>query len=129
MTRNDLTKLADALKLPAKPRRKKKFDFTGEETVLEYRIKRYVKERLNAIGAYHHWPVQNGMGEPCLDCHGCYQGRYFAVETKRPGAVPTPRQDATIARIRAAGGEVFVVDSEEAARNLFIEIVEIEIGV
>ena len=21
---------------------------------------------------------------PCLDCHGCYDGLYFAIETKRP---------------------------------------------
>jgi hypothetical protein len=124
MPRNDLTELAAALaKTPATIRRRKKLEFTGTDTVLEYRIKRHVKARLNAVGAYHHWPVQTGMGAPCLDCHGCYKGRYFAIETKRPGGKPTAMQDIIIEQIRAAGGEVFVIDSEEAAKNLFIEIV------
>ena len=52
----------------------------------EAAVKRAVKKRLNELGAYHHWPVQLGMGEPCLDCHGCLNGFYFAIETKKTGA-------------------------------------------
>lgn len=87
--------------------------------MLEKTIKAAVKKRLNELGAYHHWPVQMGMGERTLDCIGCLDGLYFAVETKRPGEVPTLLQDITAARIRAAGGLVFVVDSLEKARDLF----------
>ena len=83
--------------------------------MLERTVKVAIKKQLNLIGAYHHWPVQRGMGEPCLDCHGCYRGIYFAVEAKRPGKKPTDLQEATISRIRAAGGLVFVVDNPEAA--------------
>jgi hypothetical protein len=86
--------------------------------MLERTVKHHIKERLKEISAYQHWPVQRGMGEPCLDCHGCYRGLYFAVEAKRPGKKPTLLQEATISRIRAAGGLVFVVDSPEGARDL-----------
>ena len=87
--------------------------------MLEKTVKLAVKKRLKEIGAYQHWPVQLGLGDPCLDCHGCYHGRYFAVETKAPGNKPTLRQQATINRIRAAGGTVFIVDSTEQARAIF----------
>lgn len=87
--------------------------------MLEKTVKTAVKKRLTELGAYQHWPVQNGMGTPCLDCHGCLNGIYFAIETKAPGKKPTPRQELTIAQIRAAGGLVFVVDSTEQARVLF----------
>ena len=87
--------------------------------MLEKTIKTAVKKRLRELGAYQHWPVQMGMGEACLDCHGCLDGLYFAIETKKPGGKPTKRQELTIAQIRAAGGTVFVIDSTEQARGLF----------
>lgn len=92
--------------------------------MLEKTVKAAVKKRLNSLGAYHHWPVQMGMGEVCLDCHGCYDGLYFAIETKAPGKKPTLRQEITIARIRAAGGLVYVVDSVEDARDLFNDYIQ-----
>jgi hypothetical protein len=98
----------------AKPKKKK---------VLEATIKTAVKKRLKAIGAYQHWPVQLGMGDRCLDCHGCYRGFYFAVETKAPGKVPTLIQEHTIEEIRAAGGFAFVVDSLEKANDLLADLV------
>jgi len=89
--------------------------------MLEKVIKAAVKKRLKELGpeCYSHWPVQMGLGAICLDCHGCYRGVYFAIETKAPGEKPTRLQQATIERIRAAGGLVFVVDSLESARALF----------
>jgi hypothetical protein len=90
-----------------------------KKTTSEKTIKTAVKKRLKEIGAYQHWPVQWGIGERTLDCIGCYRGLYFAVETKAPGEEPTLMQDITAARIRAAGGLVFVVDSLEQARELF----------
>jgi VRR-NUC domain len=92
--------------------------------MLEKTIKSAVKKRLKAIGAYQHWPVQMGLGEPCLDCHGCYKSEYFAVETKKPGGKLTARQKITIEKIRDAGGRVFVVDSTEQARDLFNDRIE-----
>jgi hypothetical protein len=87
--------------------------------MLEKTIKLAVKKRLKEIGAFQHWPVQVGMGDPCLDCHGCYQGIYFAIETKRPGGKLTNLQLFTVLNIFAAGGLVYVIDNLEDARALF----------
>jgi hypothetical protein len=89
--------------------------------VLERTIKLAVKKRLKELGpeCYSHWPVQIGLGDPTLDCVGCYQGVYFAIETKRPGAKPTKLQWVTIENIQAAGGQVFVIDNVEDASALF----------
>jgi hypothetical protein len=87
--------------------------------MLEKTVKLAVKNRLKEIGAYAHWPVQMGMGDRCLDCHGCYKGRYFAIETKAPGKTMTLIQKTTAEEIRKAGGLVYVVDSTEAANELF----------
>jgi hypothetical protein len=84
----------------------------------EGKVKTAIKKVLTSIGAYQHWPVQNGMGAPCLDCHGCYRGTYFAIEAKAPGKLPTPRQEETIKKIVAAEGMVMVISSVEGAQNI-----------
>jgi len=89
-----------------------------EKPVLESTVKIAVKKRLKELGAFHHWPVQLGFGDRCLDCHGCYQGHYFSIETKAPGKVPTTIQNHTIANIRAVGGTVLIIDSEEKANAI-----------
>jgi hypothetical protein len=75
----------------------------------EGKVKARVKKRLKVAGAYQHWPVQTGYGAACLDCHGCYNGIYYAIETKAPGKHPTPRQEITMEDVRNAGGFVLVV--------------------
>lgn len=75
----------------------------------EAKVKTRVKKILKEYSAYQHWPVQTGYGAACLDCHGCFKGHYFAIETKAPGKHPTPRQLMTIADIEASGGKVFVI--------------------
>jgi len=92
--------------------------FEKPPKVLESTVKVAVKHRLKAIGAFHHWPVQMGLGDRCLDCHGCYEGHYFAIETKAPGKKPTAIQEHTIANIRAVGGTVLIIDSEEKANAI-----------
>lgn len=85
----------------------------------EGRIKHLVKKVIASIpGAYQHWPVQNGMGSPTLDCIACIKGHYVAVETKAPGKRPTPRQELTMSSMKAAGAIVFVVDSEAKVSDL-----------
>lgn len=56
-------------------------------------------------------PVQNGMGEPALDYHVSHKGLYAAIEAKALGKKPTPRQVATMRKVRASGGSVFLIDS------------------
>jgi hypothetical protein len=85
----------------------------------EGRVKTQVKRILKGYAnLWSHWPVQNGMGSPTLDCVGIYYGFGFAIETKAPGEKPTPRQELTIADIRAAGGPVFVIDGEAGYKQL-----------
>lgn len=79
----------------------------------ESKVKVKVKALLNDYGAFHHWPVQTGYGEPTLDCVGCHRGKYFAVETKAPGQKLTPRQELTKERMEQAGAKVFVIGQQE----------------
>jgi hypothetical protein len=91
----------------------------------EKRIKDIVKRRLadefNTL-MYRFAPVQNGMGSPTLDVLYCVDGLWFWIETKAPGKEPTPRQDLTIAAIRAAGGICYVVDSAELVEMVIKDI-------
>lgn len=76
----------------------------------EGKVKARVDKILKAANcAYWHKAVLNGMGTPTLDYTGCSYGRYFAIETKAFGEVPTKRQQLTIAQMEAAGATVFVI--------------------
>lgn len=78
----------------------------------EGRVKDHVKAILKQFSPqlYYHFPVQNGMGEPTLDCVGSVNGRSFAIECKAPGKSMTPRQEQTALKMRAAGVKVFEID-------------------
>lgn len=83
---------------------------------LEDRDEKYVKEQVKKLlkkyKAYYHMPVQSGFGAPSLDFVGCHKGRFFSVETKRPGKKMTPRQELTTETMREAGGAVFLVGDD-----------------
>lgn len=78
----------------------------------EGKVKDHVKAKLAVYRPhlYSHWPVQNGMGEPTLDCNGSINGRAFAIETKAPGKQLTARQTVTASKMTQAGVKVFVID-------------------
>ncbi len=76
----------------------------------EGKVKAKVSALLKQYGAYYHMPVQNGMGKPSLDYIVCHRGRFAGVETKAGNKLPTPRQEGTIAEMRAAGGATFIVN-------------------
>lgn len=79
----------------------------------EGKVKAKVSGLLKATPSlYYFMPVQGGYGAATLDYLGCYLGRFFAIETKKPRAKPTERQLQTIASIERAGGKVFVVDGD-----------------
>lgn len=79
----------------------------------EGKVKTKVSRLLKATAhVYYDMPVPGGFGGSSLDYVGCHRGDYFAVETKRPGGKPTPRQNQIIARMRAAGATVFVIDGD-----------------
>jgi hypothetical protein len=79
----------------------------------EHKVKAKLKRALDKLPCiYSFRPMQNGMGAPSLDVLICAGGWFIAIETKAPGKKPTPRQEQTIAKMRAAHGLVFVVDSD-----------------
>jgi hypothetical protein len=84
----------------------------------EGKVKDKVKAVLKEFGLYYHMPVLNGMGEPTLDFLACGEGLFISIETKAAGKVPTPRQQITIAQMRAAGAFVFVVSCDEELARL-----------
>lgn len=87
----------------------------------EAKVKEKIKAVLKKHGAYWHCPVMNGLGAPSLDFIICFHGKYLAVEAKKPGGKPTPRQELTIASIEAAGGKVFVIDGDTSALQMWLE--------
>jgi hypothetical protein len=79
----------------------------------EGKVKRKVSDFLKGVeGLYYFMPVPSGYGESTLDYIGCYHGRLFAIETKKPGGKPTGRQEQIISAITRAGGAVFVIDGD-----------------
>lgn len=83
----------------------------------EGKLKLEVKAYLKSIGAYWRMHVPSGYGKQGLDFECCIKGRYVAIETKAPGKLPTPRQDATMREINAAGGIAFYADNIERVKR------------
>lgn len=80
----------------------------------EGRVKKEIKKRLKAAGAWWFQPVQNGMGKPGLDFLPVIcQGRHIVIEAKAPGEDLTDRQKITRKEIEAAGGRVMKIDGTD----------------
>lgn len=94
----------------------------------EGKVKAQVKKVLAQFpNLWQHWAVQNGMGTPTLDCTGWFHGRAFAIETKAPGAKPTPRQLITIAKMEKGGARVFVIDGDCSELEEYLRYVNADI--
>lgn len=79
----------------------------------EGRVKARLNNRLRQLNlVWKFMPVPSGYGMQSLDYLLCVAGHFVAIETKAPGKRPTPRQEQTIAAIKAAGGIVFIVDDD-----------------
>jgi VRR-NUC domain len=80
----------------------------------EQALTRAIRDLLWASGVWHfkHWG--GPMGEPGIaDIIGCYQGRFIAIEIKRPKGIVSPEQKAFLDRVNDAGGRGFVARSIE----------------
>jgi len=95
-----------------RPFREPPFQMSTPEGKVKERVKKLLAQYKPHL--YAHWPVQNGMGSPTLDCTGAINGRSFAIETKAPGKELTPRQALTVAEMAAAGVVVWVIDGDPA---------------
>ena len=75
---------------------------------------------------WYYLPGQSGYGVKGIpDFVGHYLGRFFAVETKAPGKIPTGFQELQIAEIIRSGGAVFFIDGSkgvEEVRKFFLEV-------
>lgn len=92
-------------------------------------IKTKLKARLKRLNLkYEFWPVQMGFGSTTLDCLLCINSTFVAIETKAPGKKLTPRQTKTKLDIEAAGGFVFVIDSEHSLNDVMEVLVAIDRG-
>jgi hypothetical protein len=89
----------------------------------EGKVKAAIKAYLNDLGAFHRWPVSNGMGADQLDCYGCHCGAYFTIEVKRDDkpAKATPRQLAHIEKVKRAGGIAIVATCIEDIKIAFYD--------
>lgn len=90
------------------PRRPRKID--------EKLVKDWVKRLLRKHGAYYHMPVLRGMGATALDFNGVCRGVRFDIETKRPGACMTPRQEMDAEDLALSGSAVFLIDGTPRPR-------------
>lgn len=86
----------------------------------EAKIKRAIKSILDNYNSnvYYYMPVPSGYGSTVIDYIGFACGCGFAIEAKRPGGEPTPRQEVVIERMRQAGAVVFVVNGPESLDEL-----------
>ena len=100
-------------------------------------VKEQVKSYLASIGCipasqanrvtiahrgYYYIPVSNGMGVHGIpDFIGHYLGRFFAIETKKPGGTPTALQVMQLTAIEMSGGKVFVIDGDLTELKKWVE--------
>lgn len=86
----------------------------------EKRIENQIKRYLDSIGAWHiktHGNMFSRAGTP--DILACVNGRFIAIEVKRPKGVISELQKANIELIRKAGGVAFIAYSvKDVERNL-----------
>lgn len=61
---------------------------------------------------YKFMPVPGGFGPSSLDYILCVQGKFVAIEAKRPGGKATARQHFIARQIKQAGGIVMFIEDE-----------------
>jgi hypothetical protein len=85
----------------------------------EFWEKKTIREYLDKIGAWHFVPYTAGYGASGIpDIVGCYKTKFFSVEVKRPGCVPTVIQNRRMGEIRGNGGAAFAGDAETVIPQL-----------
>lgn len=80
----------------------------------EGHLKKQVKAYLKSIGAQYYMPVPGGFGKQSVDFLCCINGRYVAIETKKPGKGATKRQDIFLTEVQEAGGIGFCCDTYDS---------------
>lgn len=86
-------------------------------------IVRKIMNYLKSVPECFAWKEHGGMygtaGIP--DIIACYHGGFIAFEVKTKSGKVTALQEATMQKIRKAGGQAFVVRSLEEVKSIFEE--------
>jgi hypothetical protein len=80
----------------------------------EGRVKSAIDKLLKGFNAFHHKPVQNGMGKPGLDYWVCHRGFFCAIEAKGPDGHMTDRQVQTALAAHDAKASVFCINTAKS---------------
>ena len=86
-------------------------------------IQRYLKTVPHCFHFKEHGGQYGTAGLP--DIIVCYRGRFVAFEVKAPSGRPSKLQEITIAKIKAAKGEAFIVRSVQEVRQI-LESLEVQ---
>lgn len=86
------------------------------ESVIVRRIMEYLKTMPECFAWKEHGGMYGTAGIPDIIC--CISGRFFAFEVKNDKGTPTVLQEATIRKIKAAGGTAVVVRSVEEVKRV-----------
>ncbi|MBP3200170.1 MAG: VRR-NUC domain-containing protein [Lachnospiraceae bacterium] len=87
-----------------------------KEKTIENKIKTYLKTIDGLYFFKEHGGLYGTAGVPDIIC--CYKGLFIAFEVKAESGKATALQDATIKRIRKAGGIAEVVRSVEEVKRI-----------
>jgi len=79
----------------------------------EAKVKKKVREVLQALGAYYVMPITGGYGNSgAPDFVVCLRGRFIGIECKAGKGKTTALQEKNLAQIRSAGGLAIVINEE-----------------
>lgn len=87
-----------------------------KERVIVRRILEYLKTLPDCFAWKEHGGMYGTAGIPDIIC--CIDGRFFAFEVKNENGKATKLQEATIRKIKAAGGTAAVVRSVEEVKDV-----------
>jgi hypothetical protein len=80
----------------------------------EKKVKKAVRQVLNALGAYYVMPVTGGYGtQGAPDFLVCHQGLFYGIETKAGKGKLTALQQLNLDKIIEAGGVALVIREED----------------
>lgn len=86
----------------------------------EKNIRRTITDMLGRLGIHYTINWQGQFSRPGVsDLTLCYEGRFVAVEVKKPGGRTTQAQEDYLESVRRSGGLAFVAyDVEDVVREL-----------
>jgi hypothetical protein len=94
------------------------------EAAITAAIQRYLKTVPECFYFKEHGGQYGTAGLPDLIL--CYRGRFVAFEVKTPSGKPSKLQELTIAKIKAAKGEAFIVRSAGEVQHI-LENMEVQL--